>query len=380
MSYKILTVYPKRFATQIGFFLDQNEKARREIRHDAEELGKFDSVVAQWSHRLLAVEEILSEAGTENDFSSFDAVIGPAGVLGKAPSGVYEVDKDLLSRFGITEPFDEHPSDVGASLADALARQHRTKAYVAAPLSADEFDFISKLSGIPELQFGRKMHTLNIKEVVYRASEELGIPFKEISVVVAHLGKSFSICAHRCGRVVDLANADERGPFSPARSGGISAAALIRMAYSGKWSADELAQKVCGSGGMFGYIGTDDLVHLATRLVHGDELASLVFRSMTYQIAQEIAAQATVLKGCVDAIIITGGCAYDCTFSGIISERIRWISKILIYPGEDELRAMAGAAVRVLSGREKPLRYADVIDEHQESAVRGRWAERARQV
>lgn len=360
MCYKILTVYPKRFATQIGLFLDQNEKARREIRHDAVELGKFDSVVAQWSHRLHAVEESLSEAGTENDFSSLDAVIGPAGILGKVPGGVYEIDRDLLDRRKTPDPF-EHPSDVAVSLTDALARQHHAAAYVAAPLSTDECDLIAKLSGVPELQFCRKMHTLNIKEVVHRASDELGIPFRKISAVVAHLGKSFSICAHRGGRVVDLANADERGPFSPARSGGISATALIRMAFSGKWPADVLAEKFCSSGGMSNYLGTDDLVKLAVRLVHGDELASLVFRSMTYQISQEIAAQAAVLKGDVDAVIITGGCAHDDAFTEIIRERVNWISKILVYPGEDELRAMAGAAVRVLSGREKPLRYAEVI-------------------
>ena len=364
MNYKILAVYPKRYATQIGLFLGKKELARREIRHDAEELGKFASFPEQWSHRMLAAEGLLSEPGMENIISSFDAVIGPAGVLGEAPGGVYEVDGDLLGRLKRHDSY-EHPSDVGAPLADALARQRRAKAFVAAPISADEIDELSKLSGVPELRFGRKMHTLNIKEAVYRASDELEIPFDKISVVVAHLGKSFSICAHRGGRVIDLANADERGPFSPCRSGGVMASSLIRMAYSGKWSADELVNKALFSGGMSSYIGTDDLVQLATRLVHGDELASLVFRSMSYQIAQEIAAQATVLKGRVDAIILTGGCAHDHIFSGIISERVRWISKILIYPGEDELRAMAGAAVRVLSGRETPLKYAEAVNKPQ---------------
>lgn len=371
MNFKILTVYPKKNATQIGFFLDQEEKMRREIRHDAEELCKFDTIAEQWSHRLRALEELLSESGDDANFSSLDAVIAPAGVPGQVPGGVYAVDEALINRLKIPEPF-EHPTDLGAPLADALARQHRTKAYAAAPLSTDEFDPVSKLSGIPELQFGRKMHTLNIKEAVYRASDELEIPFEKISVVVAHLGKSFSICAHRDGRVVDLANANERGPFSPGRCGSIPAAALIRMAYSGMWSADVLAQKICFSGGMADYIGTDDLVQLATRLVHGDPLASLVFRTMTYQIAQEIAAQAAVLRGHVDAIIITGGCAYDYIFTGIISERIDWISKVLIYPGEDELRAMAGAAVRVLSGREKPLKYAEVSEKRMASAKSGK--------
>ncbi len=360
MSFKILTVYPKKNATQIGFFLGTEQKMRREIRHDEEELRKFDSVASQWSHRLRAVEEILSEVGEGTEFASLDAVIGPAGVPGEVPGGVYAVDKALIDRLRIPEPFD-HPTDLGASLADALARQHRTRAYVAAPLSTDEFDPVSKLSGVPELQFGRKMHALNIKEAVHRASDELGIPFESISVVVAHLGKSFSICAHRDGRVVDLANANERGPLSPGRCGGVPASELIRMAYSGMWPADELARKVGHFGGMADYIGTDDLLQLANRLVHGDALASLIYRSMTYQIAQEIASQAVVLKGRVDAIIITGGCAHDVIFVGVIEERIDWIAKVLIYPGEDELRAMAGAAMRVLDGREAPLHYEEVV-------------------
>lgn len=360
MSFRILTVYPKKNATQIGFFIDREEKMRREIRHDEEELGKFDSVASQWSLRLRALEEILSEEeGVE--FAPLDAVIGPAGALGQVPGGVYAVDKALVDRLRRPEPF-EHPTDLGASLADALARQHHALAYAAAPLSADEFDPLAKLSGIPELHFGRKMHTLNIKEAVHRASDELGIPFETISVVVAHLGKSFSICAHRDGRVVDLANANERGPFAPGRSGGVPAAELIRMAYSGVWPADSLAQKIGHFGGVADYIGTDSLVQLATRLVHGDALASLVFRTMTYQIAQEIAAQAAILRGRVDAIIITGGCAYDYIFTGIIEERIDWIAKVLCYPGEDELRAMAGSAVRVLSGRERALGYKEVTE------------------
>lgn len=359
MSFRVLSVYPKKHATQLGLFIGKDERIRREIRHDAAELGRYDSIVSQWHHRLRALEDILAEPEVDRELSPLDAVVGPAGVLGQVPGGVYSVDKDLIERVALPEPF-EHPSDLGASLADALGRRRNAYAFVAHPLSTDECDPVCKVSGLPELDFGRRMHTLNIKEAVHRASEQLGVPFEEISVVVAHLGKNFSICAHRRGRAADLANACERGPFSPSFCGSVPAADLIRMAYSGMWSEDDLVKKTCVTGGMSGYIGSDILSDLAMRIVHGDGRASLVFRTMAYQIAQEIAAQATVLKGKVDAIICTGGCAYDQVFLEVIRERIGWIAPMLVYPGEDELRAMAAAAVRVLDGREKALTYGEV--------------------
>jgi butyrate kinase len=357
--FKILAVYPRRNATRIALFEDRDEIRRQEIRHDRAELEKIPTISGQWSHRLRALEELLSVWGLSGE-GQLDAVIGPAGIQGGLPGGVYTVDCDLLDRMK-KNPDEEHYIDLGATLADSVARIRLAKPFAVLALTNLEFDPISRVSGIPSLSFGKMMHALSIKNAVYMASEDLGIPFEKLSAVAAYLGKSFSICAHSEGRVRDLSNSNERGPFSPARSGGIPSAEIVRMAYSGMWSRDELMAKVAIKGGVKGYIGTDSLLELAKRTAMGDAQAGLIYRGMAYQIASEIAAQAAVLRGRVDAILLTGGCTKDAVLVEIIKDRISWIcGTILIYRSEDELRSMANSAFRVLDKRERAYSISEV--------------------
>ena len=350
--FRILAVHPRRNATRIALFEDRFEIRRQEIRHDRAELEKIPTISGQWSHRLRALEELLGEWGVPGD-GRLDAVIGPAGIPGGLPGGVYAVDRDLLDRMKKGED-EEHYIDLGATLADSIARIRKARPFAVIALSSLEFDPISRVSGVPMLSFGKMLHALRVKNVAYLAAEDLGIPFEKLSVVVAYLGKSFSICAHAEGRVRDLTNSNERGPFSPARSGSIPAAEIVRMAYSGMWSRDNLIAKVGIDGGVKDHIGTDSLLELAKRTAMGDSQAGLVYRSMAYQIASEIAAQATVLRGRVDAIALTGGCTRDEVFVEVIKDRIAWISDtILIYRTEDELQSMANSALRILEKKER---------------------------
>lgn len=352
MGQRILAVYPRKNATRIGLYDDDREVRRAEILHDRGELQKFDRVSEQWSHRLRALEELLTEWGAAPDEMEVDAVIGPAGIPGNVPGGVYAIDNDLLKSLK-KERETEHYTDLGATLADALARVRKSRGFAVVSLSSSEFDPVSKISGLPELPFGRMLHALSIKDVVHRASVDLDIPFDKLSVVVAYLGKSFSICSHSEGRVRDLANANERGPFSPSRSGGIPATEIVRLAYSGMWSMEDLYNHLVVAGGMKSYTGTDNLLEVAKRNALGDGYAGLIYRSMAYQVVQEIAAQATVLKGRLDAVILTGGCAKDELFTEILRERLAWITeKLMIYPSVDELESMATAALRVLKDQE----------------------------
>jgi butyrate kinase len=358
--FKILTLYPRRNATRIALFEDRDEIRRQVIRHDRAELEKIPTISGQWSHRLRALEELLSEWGMSGE-GQLDAVIGPAGIPGGLPGGVYNVDRDLLDRMR-KKPEEEHHIDLGATLADSIARiRLTTKPFAVITLTSLEFDPISRVSGMPSLSFGKMMHALSIKNAIYMASEDLGIPFEKMSVIAAYLGKSFSICSHSEGRVRDLSNSNEQGPFSPAWSGGIPAAEIVRMAYSGMWSRDELMAKVALKGGVKGYIGTDSLLELAKRMAMGDAQAGLIYRSMAYQIASEIAAQAAVLRGKVDAILLTGGCTKDEVLIEIIKDRISWIcDTILIYRSEDDLLSMANSAFRVLDKKERAYYIAEV--------------------
>jgi butyrate kinase len=206
------------------------------------------------------------------------------------------------------------------------------------------------------------MQSLVVKDAAHRASMDLGIAFEEISVLVAYLGRSSMICAYKRGKTMDLSVSNERGPFSTIRPGAVPAAEIIRMAYSGLWSRYALLENIMLSGGMSSYTGTTDLAEVSGNWLMGDAFAKLVIRSMAYQVAQEISAQATMLHGDVDAIILTGDCANDDAFTDAIKEGVSWITdKIIVYPGADKLVMMANCAFRVLSGKEKVLSFSDFI-------------------
>lgn len=351
--FRIIAVYPRKDATRIALFNDREEVRRQEIRHDRGELEKISRAPEQWSHRMRAVTSLLSEWGVGSE-THVDAVIGPAAIRGKLPAGVYDVDNILLGM--IKEKETDHYIDLGATLADSIARVRGARPFAVIALSGDEFDPVSKLSGIPELSFGKVFHSLHIKDAIYRASDDIEIPIGQISLVVAYLGKSFSICSYSDGRVRDLSNSHERGPFSPSRSGSLPAAELVRMAYSGMWSRDDLYEKICVKGGMTSYMGTDNLLDVAKLMAMGDTKAGLVYRAMAYRIASEIASQTATLKGDVDAIVLTGGCVNDEIFTEIIKDWISWIkAPVLAYKREDELKSMAKAALRVLEGREEAI-------------------------
>lgn len=351
--YKIIAVYPRKSATRIALFNDRHEVRRQEIQHDRSELEKISNAPEQWSNRMRAAEELLSEWGVGSE-AKVDAVIGPAAISGNLRAGVYDVDNILLDAIKGKEG--GHYIDLGATLADSIARVRGARPFAVIALSGEEFDPISMVSGIPDLSFGKIFHALNIKDTIYRASEDTGIPVGEISLVVAYLGKSFTICSYSEGKVRDLANSNERGPFSPSRSGGLPATEIIRMAYSGMWSREDLYEKICVDGGMKSYMGTDSLLDVAKRMAMGDAYAGLIYRSMAYQVASEIASQAAALRGRVDVIAIAGGCVTDETFVEVIKDRISWIcERILTYKGEDELKSMANAALCVLEGREPAI-------------------------
>ncbi|MDR1481380.1 MAG: butyrate kinase [Synergistaceae bacterium] len=360
MPFRVLVVYPRDVTTRIGLFEDGTDIMRREIRHDENELAEFPHIADQWSHRLRALEELLSEWNPSEEALSFDAVISLAWLPRTYPYGVYLVDGDLFEYLN-RSPFVISSSSLGAPLAEALSRFMGSVAYAVSAVSCSGMDPIARLSGLPELPFGQTMRSLAVRDAVHRASMDLDIAFEEISVLVACLGRNFTICAYSGGRTMDLSVSNERGPFSAAQPGAVPAAEIIRMAYSGLWSKDALLENIMASGGMMGYTGNADPVEVSRDGLTGDMFAELVIRSMAYQVAQEISAQATMLYGNVDAIILTGYCANDGTFTDAICEGVSWITdKIIVYPGADKLMMMANCAFRVLNGREKLLSFSDV--------------------
>jgi len=252
----------------------------------------------------------------------------------------------------------EHASNLGALIASEIAESTGVPAFIVDPVCVDEFDEIARISGLPEIERKSLSHALNLKALARRAAADMGKRYEEINLVVVHMGGGISIGPHRRGRMVDVNQAlDGTGPFSPERAGGLPVGDMVRMCYSGDYTSEEVMRKVVGHGGLVAHLGTNDAREVERRIAGGDKHAELIYQAMAYQIAKEIGAMATVLKGDVDAIVLTGGLAASHMLTDWLRERIEWISPVMIYPGQDEMLAMAEGALRVLRGEENAKDY-----------------------
>jgi butyrate kinase len=353
MSFKILSIYPTVTATRIAVFDEGKEIKRAEMSHDPGELLDAVTGKERYSIRETAVAKLFGKWISKED--NIKAVIGCALLPSGMPSGVYILDGEFRKMMRITR-VEGRVINHGALLASAIARETGALAFAMVPFESGEMDVIARISGMPGLRFGRLTHTLQIKNALRLAACDLKKPQDELSFVMAYLGRNFSFCSHRGGRIRDHSNTFERGPFSPARSGSLPASEVIRMAYSGMWSKTDLMERAYYSGGLLSYTGAEngDFNGAVSRMEEGDVYSSLLIRAMLYQIAAEVASQAVVLKGRVDAIVFSGSCAENGIFAEMLREKVSWIcATILTYRGEDELAMIADGALRVLRNEEK---------------------------
>jgi len=289
--------------------------------------------------------------------ATLDGVVGRGGLVKPIPGGTYTVDDRLLKdlRIGI---LGQHASNLGGPIAHEIARKAGCKAYIVDPVVVDEMEPIAKYTGNPLLTRRSIFHALNQKAVARKAAAELGKEYSRCNFVIVHLGGGISVGAHRQGKVVDVNNAlDGDGPFTPERSGGLPAGDLAKLCFSGDYTLDQIKKMIKGNGGIVAYLGTNDMLQVETEVEKGNQQWHDVYRAMAYQISKEIGAMATVLKGDVDAVIITGGIAYDRKFVAWIEEMTSFIAPMKVYPGEMEMEALALGALRVLQGREEPGIY-----------------------
>jgi len=359
--YSILAVNPGSTSTKIAWFNDDKSVWQETITHSSEELAPFENIADQFELRLNAINNCVMKHG--NSFSGLSAVVGRGGIVDPIPGGTYSVDDVLLKRLHVGKPW-EHASNLGGIIAHAIASKFGLPSFIVDPVAVDELDDISRITGLPELPKPSLVHALNVKATVRRAAKDLNKKWDEANFIVAHLGGGCTICAHKAGRMVDINNANEYGPFSPERAGGIPAGDLVDMCFCGKYNEQELKRKLAGKGGMIAYLGTSDMREVHKMIESGGEngkKADLVYRAMAWQIAKEIAAQAVSLSGVIDAILFTGGIAHDSDFVKLIQERIGWIAPCLIYAGEDEMKALTEGALRVLRGEESAKSYSENV-------------------
>jgi len=359
--YLILTINPGSTSTKVALFQDETPLSVETLPHSAEEIARYPRIVDQYPFRRQAVLSFLEKQ--RGKITRLDAVVGRGGLLRPIESGTYLVNQRMLDDLRVPQER-EHASNLGAILADEIARQVGCPAFIVDPVCVDEFEPIARISGLPEIERRSLSHALNLKAAARRAAADLGTSYEQVNLVVVHLGGGISVAAHLRGRQIDVNQAlDGTGPFSPERSGGLPVGDVIRMCYSVPpyqnchYTYEQMFKKIAGQGGLVAHLGTNSTVEVERRIEAGDEHARLIYEAMAYQIAKEIGLMATVLKGEVDAIVLTGGVAHSKMLTNWIRERVEWIAPVLIYPGEDEMLAMAQGALRVLRGLEKAKTY-----------------------
>ncbi|MGH4120605.1 butyrate kinase [Clostridium sp.] len=355
MSYKLLMINPGSTSTKIGVYEDEKEVLVETLRHSSEEIGKFESIFEQFNFRKEVILNLLKEKNF--DIKALDAIVGRGGLLKPIEGGTYAVNEAMLNDLKIGV-LGQHASNLGGIIANEIAESLDIPAFIVDPVVVDEMMDVARISGMPEIERRSIFHALNQKAVAKRYAKENSKKYEDINLIVAHMGGGISVGAHKAGKVIDVNNAlDGEGPFSPERSGGLPVGDLVKMCFSGKYTIEDIVKKINGKGGFVAYLNTNDAKEVEDKAEAGDEKCKLIFEAMAYQVAKEIGKCAAVLKGDVDAIILTGGIAYGKPMVSYIKERVEFICPVVVYPGEDELLALAQGGLRVLSGEEKVREY-----------------------
>lgn len=352
---RILTINPGSTSTKIGVFHNERSIFEKTLRHNIEELQRFDHIIDQYEFRKNHILETLHEQGI--NISKFDAVCARGGLLRPIEGGTYEVNDDMIEdlKSGYAG---QHASNLGGIIAREIADGLNIPSYIVDPVVVDEMSVLAKISGMPEIERKSIFHALNQKAVARKAAASLGKRYENMKMIITHMGGGITIGVHDRGRVVDVNNGlHGEGPFSPERAGTVPAGDLVDLCFSGRYSKEEIMKKLVGTGGLFGYLGTNDAVKVEQMIQGGDEKTRFIFEAMAYQVAKEIGAASAALKGEVEAIVLTGGLAYGKSFVSSIRSYIDWISDVLVYPGENELQSLAQGALRVLLGEEQSKQY-----------------------
>lgn len=357
-NYKILVINPGSTSTSISIFQGKDEIFQKTIRHSLNELKEFRTLAAQYPFRETLIIRLLEE---NNLLKDIDAIVGRGGILSPLTSGTYNINEIMLDELR-NRPRVEHASNLAAQIAYNLALKIKVPSFIVDPVAVDEMESVARYSGLPEIQRESLSHALSLKAAARKAAREIKKSYQDINLIVIHLGGGISISAHQKGRMIDVNDASSEGPFSAERSGSLPVLALIKMCYSGKYSYKEICNKVMGKGGIVAYLGTNNTLEVEKLIVNGNREAELVYQAMAYQIAKGIGEMATVLKGRVDRIVITGNGAGNKgelkdTFVNWIKERVDFIAPVLVYPGSEEMKALAMGALRVLTGEEEAKDY-----------------------
>ncbi len=351
----ILAINPGSTSTKIAVYDDETPILLHTIRHSVDELAAFAEITDQFGFRKELILRELERAGIP---FRFDAVIGRGALTRPIPGGVYEINEAMCR--DATHAQRKHACNLGCLIAAELAAgQPGCRALTADSVVVDELDDVARISGSPLLPRRSVWHALNQRAIARRYAREQGLCYEDLNLIVCHLGGGITVAAHRQGRAVDVNNGlDGEGPMSPERAGTLPAGELVKLCFSGRFTEDELLRRISGHAGLVAHLGTTDVKEILARIESGDEQARLVVDAMIFQTAKAIGGAATVLYGKVDAILITGGMAHANYITSRLRERVRFIAPTAVFPGEDELQALALNALAALRGQREVKAYA----------------------
>ena len=356
MDHKILAINPGSTSTKIAVYHNAKPVFLKNILHDPKELSKYKRISDQYEFRKNIILKELENSHL--DIKDIEVIVGRGGLIHPIESGVYNIN-DRLRHDLLEGVMGEHASNLGGLIAIDIAKDlPNCKAFIADPVVVDELQDVARIAGHPRFQRFSIFHALNQKATARAYSRLMNRKYEELNLVIAHLGGGVSVGAHRKGKVIDVNQAlDGEGPFSPERSGTLPAGALVKLCYEGTLTLDEMKRMITGEGGYVAYLGTNSAYEVELLAQEGDEKASLIQDGMSYQIGKEIASMCAVLHGDVDAIILTGGISHNPMVVEYIKKMVSFIAPVVIYPGEDEMHALAMNGLMVLKGEIKPKEY-----------------------
>lgn len=356
-AYRILAINAGSTSTKIGIYDDETALFQLNLPHNKDDLlantSSSGCILGQKELRKGSVMSVLNDRGI--DMNSISAVVGRAGRLPPMPSGTYNASTEMMK--DIPNPL-VHVALLSAIIAHEIGQEYKIPSFFVDPTNVDEVDEICRVTGIPEIRREIVSHCLNQKAVARRRAKELGKDYNECDFVVVHMGGGISLGAHHRGRMIDVVNpSNGEGPMSPERAGLIPSRMMVDYCFREKRSESELKQLFLGTGGLFAHTGSSDFTLLEKAYTSNRQPEKLLFEAMAYQISKCIGAMAAVLFFKVDSIILTGGLAFSTLFTQLIENRVGKLAPVIVYPGEDELQALAMGALRVLRGEEAVHQY-----------------------
>ncbi len=355
MSFRILVVNPGSTSTKLAVFEDSRSVVAETVSHDAAVIAGYTTLMEQLPMRLAIVKDFM--ARQRFILSEFSAIACRGGLLRPLASGTYSVNSAMVEELH-NRPAGIHASNLAACIGLALSDESGVPAYVVDPVVVDELQPLARLSGLKGVERVSIFHALNQKAVARQAARDLGALYEELNLIVVHLGGGISVGAHEKGRVIDVNNAlNGDGPFAPERAGSLPSIGLVKLCFSGKYTQPEIMKLLAGKGGLVNHLGTNDGRTVEKMIADGDDYAGLVYSAMAYTVAKTVGEMAAVLKGHVDAVVLTGGLAHSRLLVDQIAERVQFIAPVKVYPGEDEMKALALGVLRVLDGTVRARSY-----------------------